>query len=68
MTIAEVHKAETDQGEDEGDGSRQKWQRSLQKHYPWESMFIANEPEEDLMNTGEPLIRSRLFNYSRKTN
>jgi hypothetical protein len=32
----------------------------------WESMFIASEPEENLMNTGEPPIRSRLFNYSRK--
>jgi hypothetical protein len=33
----------------------------------WESMFIASEPEENLMNTGEPPIRSRLFKYARKT-
>jgi hypothetical protein len=32
----------------------------------WESMYIASKPEEDLMNTGEPPIRSRLFKYAHK--
>jgi hypothetical protein len=34
----------------------------------WESMYIASKAEEDLMNTGEPPIRSRLFKYARKIN
>ncbi len=31
----------------------------------WESLFIANEPEENLMNTGEPPIKSSLFKFAR---
>ncbi len=31
----------------------------------WESMFITNEPEENLMNTEEPPMKSSLFKFAR---
>jgi hypothetical protein len=32
----------------------------------WESMFIVNEPAENLMNTKGPPMRSSLFKFARK--
>jgi hypothetical protein len=34
----------------------------------WESMLIVNEPAENLMNTGEPPMKSSLFKFARKIN